>query len=73
MIVDWILDIAKAKVLELIEQFISLMTMIFQPPNHKKNLVAANTDGRLDEKLGSSFLLSIVILLIVVVTRAHGV
>lgn len=73
MIVDWILDIAKAKVLELIEQFISLMTMIFQPPNHKKNLVAANTDGRLDEKLGSSFLLSIVILLIVVVTRARGV
>lgn len=73
MIVDWILDIAKAKVLELIEQFISLMTMTFQPPNHKKNLGASNTDGRLDEKLGSSLLLSIVILLIVVVTRAHGI
>lgn len=73
MIVDWILDIAKAKVLELIEQFISLLTMIFQPPDHKKNLGAANTDGRLDEKLRSSLLLSIVILLIVVVTRAHGV
>ncbi|KAF7112589.1 hypothetical protein RHSIM_Rhsim01G0136600 [Rhododendron simsii] len=73
MIVDWILDIAKAKVLELIEQFISLLTMIFQPPDHNKNLGAANTDGRLDEKLRSSLLLSIVILLIVVVTRAHGV
>ncbi|XP_058225381.1 uncharacterized protein LOC131334401 isoform X2 [Rhododendron vialii] len=73
MIVDWILDIAKTKVLELIEQFISLLTMIFQPPDHKKNLGAANTDGRLDEKLRSSLLLSIVILLIVVVTRAHRV
>jgi hypothetical protein len=73
MIVDWILDIAKAKVLELIEQFISLVTMIFQPPEQKKKFAAQNTDGRLDEKLRSSLLLSVIILLIVVVTRAHGV
>ncbi|KAH7848311.1 hypothetical protein Vadar_001096 [Vaccinium darrowii] len=73
MIVEWILDIAKAKVLELVEQFISLVTMVLQPPEQKKKLAAQNTDGRLDEKLRSSLLLSIIILLIVVVTRAHWV
>ncbi|GFS35554.1 hypothetical protein Acr_00g0040590 [Actinidia rufa] len=71
LLLNWILEITKAKVLELIEQFISLVNIIFQPPGAKK-VAAEITDDQLDDKLRSSVLLSIVVILIVVVTRAHG-
>uniref|UniRef100_A0A5B7BX48 Uncharacterized protein n=1 Tax=Davidia involucrata TaxID=16924 RepID=A0A5B7BX48_DAVIN len=67
LILNWILGIIKAKVMELIEKFGSLVNEIFQPPE-KGKLVSF----QLEEKLRSSFLLSIVILLLVVVTRDQG-
>ncbi|KAL7258619.1 hypothetical protein ACSBR1_004689 [Camellia fascicularis] len=70
LLVNWILDITKAIVLEIIEKFSSLVNKIFQLPE-KKEINAEITD-QLDDKLISSLLLSILILLIVVVTRAHG-
>ncbi|KAK9273473.1 hypothetical protein L1049_018283 [Liquidambar formosana] len=67
-ILGWILNIIKAKVVELIENFRLLVNEIFQPPESEKP--TAETTDQLDEKLRSSVLLAIVILLIVVVTRA---
>ncbi|XP_052170864.1 uncharacterized protein LOC127787056 [Diospyros lotus] len=69
-IVKWILDMAKAMVMELIEKFSSLVDKLFQPPDSKNP--AAEIGNKLDNELRSSLLLSIVIILIVVVTRAQG-
>ncbi|XP_057980153.1 uncharacterized protein LOC131165976 [Malania oleifera] len=66
-ILSWILHLTKATVMELIEKFKSLVNEIFQPPDSEKH--TAETKDTLEEKLRSSVLLSVVILLIVVVTR----
>ncbi|KAK7339269.1 hypothetical protein VNO77_19926 [Canavalia gladiata] len=65
-ILSWILDIIKGKILELIESFQSLMNDLFQSPRMKN---AATDATELDEKVRSSFLLSIIILLIVIMAR----
>ncbi|KAL6965074.1 hypothetical protein U1Q18_036132 [Sarracenia purpurea var. burkii] len=70
-IIEWILNITREKILELVEKFISLVNLIFQPPE-KMKLSAAEGADQVNDKLRSSVLLSVVILLIVVVTRAHG-
>ncbi|CAI8612560.1 unnamed protein product [Vicia faba] len=65
-IVNWIFDIMKGKILELMESFQSLMNDLFQSPR------TGNATGnaiQLDEKVRSSTLLSIVILLIVIMAR----
>ncbi|XP_027334696.1 uncharacterized protein LOC113849188 [Abrus precatorius] len=68
IICSWILDIIKGKILELIESFQSLVNDLFQSPGMKN----ATTDAtELDEKVRSSFLLSILILLIVIMARSQ--
>lgn len=68
------MDITRAKVMELIEQFQSLVTDIFLPPPEtlqEKN-PTANDKDQFEEKVRSSLLLTVVILLIVVVARFRG-
>ncbi|KAL2336903.1 hypothetical protein Fmac_011349 [Flemingia macrophylla] len=67
-ILSWTLDIIKGKILELIESFQSLVNDLFQS-SKMENTTADAT--KLDEKVRSSFLLSIVILLIVIVARSQ--
>lgn len=64
------MDVTKAKVLDLIEKFLSLVNELFQPPKGKKptNINKEETE----EKVKASLLLSILILFIVVVARAQG-
>ncbi|KAB2595359.1 hypothetical protein D8674_030809 [Pyrus ussuriensis x Pyrus communis] len=72
-VMRWIMDITRAKVMELIEQFQSLVTDIFLPPEtlQEKN-PTANDKDQFEEKVRSSLLLTVVILLIVVVARLRG-
>ncbi|KAL9429940.1 hypothetical protein AB3S75_025346 [Citrus x aurantiifolia] len=70
-ILKWILDTTKAKVTELIEKFQALMDQVFKPFDSDQN-PTEETRGDLEDKVRSSFLLSIVILVIVVVARAHS-
>lgn len=67
-IMMWILEITKAKVMELIESLRELVNEIFQSSGREQP--TAEVNDQLDDKVRSSVLLSIVILLIVVVTRA---
>ncbi|CAL5191790.1 unnamed protein product [Lathyrus oleraceus] len=64
-IISWIFDIMKGKILELIESFQSLVNDLFQSPR-------IGNATQLDEKVRSSTLLSIVILLIVIVARSQS-
>lgn len=64
-ITSWIFDIMKGKILELIESFQSLVNDLFQSPR-------IGNATQLDEKVRSSTLLSIVILLIVIVARSQS-
>lgn len=66
-ILSWILGIIKGKALELIESFQSLVNDLCQSPRKESPTVDAAV---LDEKVGSSVLLSIVILLIVIMARS---
>lgn len=68
-ILSWTTDIIKRKILELIESFQSLVNDLFQSPK-MENATADASD--MDEKIRSSFLLSVVILLIVIVARSHS-
>ncbi|KDP28849.1 hypothetical protein JCGZ_14620 [Jatropha curcas] len=65
-----IMDIAKAKVTQLIQKFQALMNEILQS-SEREELTEENRDEA-DDRVRSSLLLSIVILLIVVLSRFHG-
>lgn len=65
-ILQFLWNITKTKVMELIGKFLSLMNEIEKPAEEK------NKD-QLEDKVRSSLLLSVVILLIVVVARVNGV
>lgn len=67
-ILSWILEIIKVKVVELIENFQSLMNDLLQSPKIEK---AALDDAELKGKVRSSMLLSVVILLIVILARVQ--
>nr|ACU19809.1 unknown [Glycine max] len=67
-ILSWTLDIIKGKILELIESFQSLVNDLFQSPK-MGNATTIATER--DEKVRSSFLLSILILLIIIVARSQ--
>ncbi|GMH17220.1 hypothetical protein Nepgr_019061 [Nepenthes gracilis] len=67
-ILRWILDILTAKAKELIDKLRSIFDEILGAPGKKNAAI-----DHLEEMLGSSVLLSMVILLIVVVTRINGV
>ncbi|KAK6918617.1 hypothetical protein RJ641_017039 [Dillenia turbinata] len=66
-----ILDLAKAKIMELIDSFVSLVNAIFHPPDNQRGVPTSEHADHLDKNLRSSVLLSIVILLVVVVSRAQ--
>lgn len=68
-IISWIFYILKGKILELIVSFQSLMNDLFQSPGIKN---ATGDATQLDEKVRSSALLSIVILLIVIMARSQS-
>ncbi|XAR71821.1 hypothetical protein NMG60_11018253 [Bertholletia excelsa] len=68
-ILSWIFNNTKAKVVELIDKITKLVNELFQPLNDEKK---TGGDSQLfEEKLRASFMLSIIVLLIVVVSRAH--
>ncbi|XP_042991619.1 uncharacterized protein LOC122318393 [Carya illinoinensis] len=67
-ILRWIFDNTKAKVMEVIENITKLMNELFQSPDNQKTTGATDP---FKEKLKASFMLSVVVLLIVVVSRAH--
>ncbi|XP_015069734.1 uncharacterized protein LOC107014368 isoform X2 [Solanum pennellii] len=68
-VISWIVVNTKEKVLEIVEKIIEFVNEWFQPPEEEKT-----SDGDTDpfeEKLRTSFFLSIVVLLVVVVARAQ--
>lgn len=66
--IKWIFDSTKAKFQEVFEQITKLVNELFKPPEDKKT--TAGTPDPFEEKLRTSFLLSILVLLVVVVSRA---
>ncbi|PIA51792.1 hypothetical protein AQUCO_01100573v1 [Aquilegia coerulea] len=69
-ILSWILDNSKAKLIELMDKVTKLLT-VFQPSQMEED--TPRTTDEFQERLKSSLLVSIVVLLIVVMTRAHRV
>ncbi|GAV89031.1 hypothetical protein CFOL_v3_32452 [Cephalotus follicularis] len=69
----WIFNNTKVKFMELIEKITTIATEMFKPHEEKKTggAIATATDS-FEEKLRTSFLLSVVVLLVVVVTRGHS-
>ncbi|KAJ4727219.1 Uncharacterized conserved protein (UCP012943) [Melia azedarach] len=67
----WISDITKAKLTELIEKFQALVDEVFKPLEKENPNPEEENGGDLEEKVRSSLVLSVMILLIVVVARAH--
>ncbi|KAF2315825.1 hypothetical protein GH714_040367 [Hevea brasiliensis] len=67
--VKWIFENTKAKFTEAIEKITKLMNELFKAPNNEKKTTEAADP--FEEKLRTSFLLSVVVLLVVFVTRAH--
>ncbi|XP_061996907.1 uncharacterized protein LOC133714710 isoform X2 [Rosa rugosa] len=68
-IIEWIMEMTKAKVMELVEKFQSLVNDVFLPRQTKGENPEVKNKNEFEEKLRSSLLLSIVTLLIVVVAR----
>ncbi|GMN56349.1 hypothetical protein TIFTF001_025471 [Ficus carica] len=71
-ILQWIWEMSKTKVMELIEKFQALTNEIFRGREIKKGNTVKNED-QLEDKVRSSLLLTVVILLIVVIARSNGV
>ncbi|RVW15183.1 hypothetical protein CK203_090700 [Vitis vinifera] len=69
-ILRWILEITKAKIMELVEKFQSLVNEVLWSSEREGS--TTETTDQLDEKIVSSTFLAIVILLIVVVARAQS-
>ncbi|KAF7840503.1 uncharacterized protein G2W53_002801 [Senna tora] len=69
-VVMWIFDTAKAKFMEVIEKITKVVHEMFEPAIHKTPKDAESSDP-LTEKLKTSFMLSIMVLLVVVVSRAN--
>lgn len=69
VILRWMLGFTKSKIFQLLEIFASVVNEIFRP-TPKENPTTELHD-LLDEKVRSSLLLSVVILLIVVFARGH--
>lgn len=71
-VLKWFFDGTKAKAMELVEKVINLMNGLFQAPYSKcEEATGEATPDLFMKKLTSSFTISIVVLLIVVLTRTH--
>ena len=70
LILRWILEITKAKIMELVEKFQSLVNEVFQSSREEGS--NPEITEQLDESIVSSTFLAIVILLIVVFARAQS-
>ncbi|KAM1269534.1 hypothetical protein ACFX13_001782 [Malus domestica] len=68
-IVKWIFQNTLAKVMEAVEKITKVMGDLFQPPSRENT--KAEPSNRFEDRLKTSFMLSVVVLLIVVVTRTH--
>ncbi|XP_009802233.1 uncharacterized protein LOC107778812 isoform X2 [Nicotiana tabacum] len=68
-IISWIVVNTKEKVMEIVEKIIEFVNEWFQPPEEEKTS-EGNSDP-FDKKLRTSFFLSVVVLLVVVVARAQ--
>ncbi|KAE8721257.1 Structural constituent of nuclear pore isoform 1 [Hibiscus syriacus] len=66
-ILQWILDVAKAKVTELVFRFQSLLNEVFQTDKREKT--NEKRRDQFEEEIRSSLILSVAILLIVIVAR----
>ncbi|POO02955.1 hypothetical protein TorRG33x02_010160 [Trema orientale] len=69
-IVKWIFDSTRGKLLAVFEKITKLVNDVFQSPESEKTTASGGTD-LFKEKLRTSFMLSIMVLLVVVVARAH--
>ncbi|XP_009592647.1 uncharacterized protein LOC107810238 [Nicotiana tabacum] len=74
LVVKWIMGITTSKLAELIQSLGSLLSEIFNEilEPAKKEKPTSELSDLLEEKIISSFLLSVVLLLIVVLTRTQG-
>ncbi|XP_022776550.1 uncharacterized protein LOC111318142 [Durio zibethinus] len=70
-IVKWIFDNSKAKFMDIFEKMTKLVNDLFKLPLDNETTTAGTPDP-FEERLRTSFLLSVVVLLVVVVTRAHA-
>ncbi|KAL7146558.1 hypothetical protein ABFS83_06G049500 [Erythranthe nasuta] len=66
-ILSWVFANAKAKIMQLIDKITELMNGVFHLPNEEKN-----GGFTMEEKLKTSLFLSVIVLLIVVATRAQS-
>jgi len=71
-VVRWMFDNTVGKVTELIEKIKKLVGELFQMPPNEEAASSGPADP-FEEKLRMSFLLSVVVLLVVAVARAHKV
>lgn len=69
-VVRWMFDNTVSKVTELIEKITKLVGDLFQVPPNEEAASSGPADP-FEEKLRMSFLLSVVVLLVVAVARAH--
>ncbi|KAG8363418.1 hypothetical protein BUALT_Bualt19G0020300 [Buddleja alternifolia] len=70
LILKWIMEFTRSKILELVDKFGLLVNEILKPAPKEKP--TSELTDLLEEKVRSSLLLSVVIIFIVVVTRNHG-
>ncbi|WCJ36455.1 hypothetical protein M5689_017654 [Euphorbia peplus] len=68
-VAKWIFENTKAKFMEVIENISNLLNELFKAPDDEKK--ANQTVDSFEDKLRTSFLLSVVVLLVVVVSRAN--
>lgn len=65
---SWIFNNTKAKIMDIIDKITGVINKLFLPPESEKTGKATDL---FEDKLRTSLLLSIVVLLVVVVTRAN--
>ncbi|XVE56403.1 hypothetical protein DITRI_Ditri04bG0006100 [Diplodiscus trichospermus] len=70
-IVKWIFDNTKAKIMDIFAKITKLVNELFKMPPDDE-IATAGTPDPFEERLRTSFLLSVVVLLVVVVTRARA-
>lgn len=70
-IVKWIFDGTRSKIMEVVEKITKFMNDLFQPPENEKTTSDSGSTDLFKEKLRTSFMLSIMVLLVVVLARAN--